>query len=198
MGFIPRLYLSAIHRYSAPLSSLLSAIHRYSVPLSSLLSAIHRYSTPLSSLLSAIHRYTAPASLIAVHTTFLIASISDPGTVIPVTVQQTQAVYPYDGVIYTRRVCSSCKIPMYLKIPANVSSFSLVPPTLSLTASPSPLVFPSQASTSQALQEQLCWREQPPLLPALPLCVSVAIGVGKEVVGEGGAGREWGGEWEGE
>ncbi|CAI5975476.1 unnamed protein product [Closterium sp. NIES-65] len=61
--------------------------------------------------LSAIHRYTAPASLIATLTTFLIASISDPGTVTSATVQQTQAVYPYDGVIYTRRVCSSCKIP---------------------------------------------------------------------------------------
>ncbi|CAI5462414.1 unnamed protein product [Closterium sp. Yama58-4] len=61
--------------------------------------------------LSAIHRYTAPASLIATLTTFLIASISDPGTVTSATVQQTQALYPYDGVIYTRRFCSSCKIP---------------------------------------------------------------------------------------
>ncbi|CAI7800346.1 unnamed protein product [Closterium sp. NIES-54] len=50
MGFIPGLYLSAIHRYSAPLSSLLSAIHRHSVPLSSLLSTIHRhYAMPFTS-----------------------------------------------------------------------------------------------------------------------------------------------------
>jgi len=42
---------------------------------------------------------------------FLLTSFSDPGTVKAENVWQYVSAYPYDNIIYSEKVCSTCKIP---------------------------------------------------------------------------------------
>ncbi|KAF5453941.1 hypothetical protein F2P56_023650 [Juglans regia] len=61
--------------------------------------------------LSGVHRYT---SLLAVGVgvlLFLLTSFSDPGTVKADNVSKYISAYPYDGIIYSEKECSTCKIP---------------------------------------------------------------------------------------
>ena len=42
---------------------------------------------------------------------FLLASLSDPGTVTADNWQRIEAQFPYDAALYTPKQCSTCRIP---------------------------------------------------------------------------------------
>lgn len=74
--------------------------------------AFHVYCMPFipGPYLPNLHRYTPPAALALTLLTFVVACVSDPGVVTVHTVKQVQARYPFDGVLYSRRTCKTCKI----------------------------------------------------------------------------------------
>lgn len=56
-------------------------------------------------------RYTSFVAVIVGVILFLLTSLSDPGTVNAANVSQYISAYPYDDIIYSKKECSTCKIP---------------------------------------------------------------------------------------
>ncbi|XP_026450067.1 probable protein S-acyltransferase 17 isoform X3 [Papaver somniferum] len=61
--------------------------------------------------LSEYHRYTSFLAVGVGVVLFLLSSFSDPGTVNADNVTQYLSSYPYDNIIFTEKVCTTCKIP---------------------------------------------------------------------------------------
>ncbi|KAL4320038.1 hypothetical protein GQ457_18G007530 [Hibiscus cannabinus] len=61
--------------------------------------------------LSGVHRYTSLLAVAIGILLFLLTSFSDPGTVTVDNISQYLSVYPYDNIIYTKKECSTCKLP---------------------------------------------------------------------------------------
>ncbi|KAI3975695.1 hypothetical protein MKX01_023121 [Papaver californicum] len=61
--------------------------------------------------LSEYHRYTSFLAVGVGVVLFLLTSFSDPGTVNADNVTQYLSSYPYDNIIFTEKVCATCKIP---------------------------------------------------------------------------------------
>ncbi|KAI3927778.1 hypothetical protein MKW98_023379 [Papaver atlanticum] len=61
--------------------------------------------------LSEYHRYTSFLAVGVGVVLFLLTSFSDPGTVNALNVTQYISSYPYDNIIFTEKVCTTCKIP---------------------------------------------------------------------------------------
>lgn len=57
------------------------------------------------------HVYTGTAAALATLGTFVLACYSDPGTITHSNVQLHQALYPYDDVIFSMKVCETCLLP---------------------------------------------------------------------------------------
>ena len=74
-------------------------------------------------------RYTSLLAVSVGVLLFILTSFTDPGTVTAENVSLYLAAYPYDNVIYSEKMCSTCKIPKSVSL-----SFSL-PVSLSLCLS---------------------------------------------------------------
>ncbi|XP_039019238.1 probable protein S-acyltransferase 17 isoform X2 [Hibiscus syriacus] len=61
--------------------------------------------------LSGVHRYTSLLAVAIGILLFLLTSFSNPGTVTVDNVSHYLSVYPYDNIIYTKKECSTCKLP---------------------------------------------------------------------------------------
>ncbi|KAH7425753.1 hypothetical protein KP509_11G069200 [Ceratopteris richardii] len=61
--------------------------------------------------LSAIHWYLGTGSVVMGLLLFLLTSFSDPGFVSSSNVSDYLAMFPYDGVLYEEKICSTCNIP---------------------------------------------------------------------------------------
>lgn len=59
---------------------------------------------------SAIHRYLGTWGVIMGAVLFLITSFSDPGTITAANVSDYLSVYPYDGILYEEKTCSTCNL----------------------------------------------------------------------------------------
>lgn len=60
--------------------------------------------------ISFYHRYTGPVAACFGLCLFLLTSFTDSGTIDKSTVQSHLGVYPFDGVLYEEKTCSTCKI----------------------------------------------------------------------------------------
>ncbi|KAG7576058.1 Palmitoyltransferase DHHC domain [Arabidopsis thaliana x Arabidopsis arenosa] len=58
-----------------------------------------------------VHKYTSFLAVIVGVILFLLTSFSDPGTVNAENVSRYISAYPYDDIIYSKKECSTCKIP---------------------------------------------------------------------------------------
>lgn len=61
--------------------------------------------------LSATHKYTSFFAAAVGILLFLLTSFTDPGTIKAENVSQYLAAYPYDNIIFSKKECSTCKIP---------------------------------------------------------------------------------------
>ncbi|KAI8093380.1 DHHC palmitoyltransferase-domain-containing protein [Halteromyces radiatus] len=58
-----------------------------------------------------IHLYIIPFQIICLYISYYIACTSDPGTVTEKNVQFYMDLFPYDGLLYTPKVCPTCHLP---------------------------------------------------------------------------------------
>jgi palmitoyltransferase len=58
-----------------------------------------------------VHKYTSFLAVIVGVILFLLTCFSDPGTVNAENVSRYISAYPYDDIIYSKKECSTCKIP---------------------------------------------------------------------------------------
>ncbi|KAL1214877.1 putative protein S-acyltransferase 17 [Cardamine amara subsp. amara] len=58
-----------------------------------------------------VHKYTSFVAVIVGVVLFILTSFCDPGTVNAKNVSQYISAYPYDDIIYSKKECSTCKIP---------------------------------------------------------------------------------------
>ncbi|XP_002964637.2 probable protein S-acyltransferase 17 [Selaginella moellendorffii] len=61
--------------------------------------------------LSSIHRFLGPSAVLVGIAIFLLASFSDPGTITASNLATHEDIYPFDGIIYTEKICPTCNIP---------------------------------------------------------------------------------------